>query len=247
MKASKPSSKNARRSSKSGMTPRKKKKADLPKSASGRHSVSALDGASSDELMLVDQVRKVQVERLHKTYGDFFQNPEYTKIAKYFFEQIYGAGNKASRDAAFNKIYEKLSVAVNPKRITRVTQLKQLNELTDELDLKVAREFVKLRKKSAMTLKDFETCYKALKNRSERETQLQLLMETTRFFHKLAHIPLLGFVIKPTQLAAKMLGVEYIMEFFMEGYRSFKSVKNAEPFMVAIEERERAYLEGLLP
>jgi len=221
------------------MARKKKTKAEEPK--------SVLDSASSDEQMVVDQVRKVQVERLRVTYADFFENPEFTKISKYFFEQIYGAGNKASRDAAFNKIYEKLSAAVNPKRITRVTQLKQLNELTDELDLRVARAFMANKKKSAMTLKDFENCYKSLKNKSEREMQLDLLMNTTRFFHKLAHVPLLGFVIKPTQLAAKMLGVEYIMEFFMEGYRSFKSVKNAEPFMQAIEDRERAYLNALLP
>jgi hypothetical protein len=208
---------------------------------------SVLDSATSDELLIVDQVRKVQVQRLHKTYADFFANPEYTKISRYFFEQIYGAGDKASRDAAFNKIYEKLSAAVNPKRIVRVTQLKQLNELTDELDLRVAREFIRSRKKHAMTLEDFEACYKALNNRAERELQLQLLLDTTRFFHKLAHFPMLGFVIKPTQLAARALGVEYIMEFFMEGYRAFKSVKNAEPFMQAIEERERAYLNSLLP
>jgi hypothetical protein len=208
---------------------------------------SVLDSATSDELFVVDQVRKVQVQRLHKTYADFFANPEYTKISRYFFDQIYGAGDKASRDAAFNKIYEKLSAAVNPKRITRVTQLKQLNELTDELDLRVAREFIRSHKKHAMTLEDFEACYKALNNKAERELQLQLLLDTTRFFHKLAHVPLLGFVIKPTQLAARALGVEYIMEFFMEGYRAFKSVKNAEPFMQAIEERERAYINSLLP
>jgi hypothetical protein len=208
---------------------------------------SVLDSATSDELFIVDQVRKIQVQRLQKTYADFFANPEYTKISRYFFEQIYGAGDKASRDAAFNKIYEKLSAAVNPKRIVRVTQLKQLNELTDELDLRVAREFIRSRKKHAMTLEDFEACYRALNNKEEREIQLQLLIDTTRFFHKLAHVPLLGFVIKPTQLAARALGVEYIMEFFMEGYRSFKSVKNAEPFMQAIEERERAYLNSLLP
>lgn len=209
--------------------------------------VPALENATSDELFIVDLVRKVQIDRLRQTYDDYFQNPEYTKIAKYFFEQIYGAGDKASRDAAFNKIYEKLSAAVNAKRITRVTQLKQLNELTDELDLAVARQFMRTHKKHTMTLADFEACYKALDNRDVRMEQLQLLMETTRFFHKLAHIPLLGFVIKPTQFAARALGVEYIMEFFMEGYRSFKSVKNAEPFMVAIEERERAYLDSLLP
>jgi hypothetical protein len=218
---------------------KKKEKAEEPK--------SALDDASSDELFIVDQVRKVQVDRLRQTYDDYFKNPEYTKISKYFFEQIYGAGDKASRDAAFNKIYEKLSAAVNPKRITRVTQLKQLNELTDELDLRVAREFMKSRKKHALTLDDFEACYRALNNKDEREQQLQLLMETTRFFHRLAHIPLLGFVIKPTQYAARALGVEYIMEFFMEGYRSFRSVKNAEPFMQAIEDREREYLNRLLP
>jgi hypothetical protein len=223
---------------------KKKPKASEPKAA---ESASVLDNATSDELFVVDQVRKVQVERLRATYDDYFQNPEYTKIARYFFKQIYNAGNKASRDAAFNKIYEKLSAAVNAKRITRVTQLKQLNELTDELDLKVARIFMKSRKRAAMTLKDFEAAYRTLDNKPERELQLQLLMETTRFFHKLAHVPLLGFVIKPTQLAAKMLGVEYIMEFFMEGYRSFKSVKNAEPFMQAIEDRERAYLDSLLP
>lgn len=208
---------------------------------------SVLDSATSDELFIVDQVRRVQVQRLHMTYADFFANPEYTKISRYFFDQIYGAGDKASRDAAFNKIYEKLSAAVNPRRITRVTQLKQLNELTDELDLRVAQEFIRSRKKHAMTLEDFEACYRALNNKEEREIQLQLLIDTTRFFHKLAHVPLLGFVIKPTQLAARALGVEYIMEFFMEGYRSFRSVKNAEPFMQAIEERERTYLHSLLP
>ena len=222
---------------------KKKSKAAEPASTP----VPALESATSDELFIVDLVRKVQVDRLRQTYDDYFQNPEYTKIAKYFFEQIYGAGDKASRDAAFNKIYEKLSAAVNAKRITRVTQLKQLNELTDELDLAVARQFMRAHKKHTMTLADFEGCYKALDNRAVRMEQLQLLMETTRFFHKLAHIPFLGFVIKPTQFAARALGVEYIMEFFMEGYRSFKSVKNAEPFMVAIEERERAYLDSLLP
>ncbi len=244
------SSKNVRPSSKKKTKEPKKNKDQVifgKKKAKAAEPKSVLDSATSDELFIVDQVRKLQVERLRKTYDDFFQNPEFTKISKYFFEQIYGAGDKASRDAAFNKIYEKLSAAVNPKRITRVTQLKQLNELTDELDLAVARRFMAMKKKSAMTLKDFETCYKALGNKAEREIQLALLMETTRFFHKLAHVPLLGFVIKPTQLAAKMLGVEYIMEFFMEGYRSFKSVKDAEPFMVAIEERERAYLNKLLP
>ena len=117
----------------------RKKKPKAPEEAQAL----ALDSATSDELFVVDLVRKVQVDRLRQTYDDYFQNPEYTKIAKYFFEQIYGAGDKASRDAAFNKIYEKLSAAVNAKRITRVTQLKQLNELTDELDLAVARQFMR--------------------------------------------------------------------------------------------------------
>lgn len=246
-KSARPASK--KKAVKSPKSPKKKKKdmAFGKKKKKVPEQKSVLDLATSDELMVVDQVRKIQVERLRVLYDDYFKNPEYTKISRYFFEQIYGAGNKASRDAAFNKIYEKLSAAVNPKRITRVTQLKQLNELTDELDLKVAREFMRMKKKAVMNLRDFETCYKALNNRAEREQQLQLLMETTRFFHKLAHVPLLGFVIKPTQIAAKMLGVEYIMEFFMEGYRSFKSVKNAEPFMQAIQDREQAYIDKLLP
>lgn len=220
---------------------RKKKEPERPTAT------SALDTATSDELFIVDEVRRVQIERLRQTYADFFANPEYTRISRYFFEQIYGATNKASRDAAFNKIYEKMSAVVNPKRIVRVTQLKQLNELTDELDLKIARQFIRSGKKPPMTLRDFEECYKALNNRAERELQLTLLLETTRFFYKLAHLPMLGFVIKPTQIAAKALGVEYIMEFFMEGYRSFKSVKNAEPFLQAIEQREKAYMDSLLP
>ena len=104
-KASARSSKNVRQNSDMAFGRKKKAKAAETK--------SALEGATSDELFVVDLVRKIQVERLRKTYDDFFQNPEYTKIAKYFFEQIYGAGDKASRDAAFNKIYEKLSAAVN--------------------------------------------------------------------------------------------------------------------------------------
>jgi len=201
---------------------------------------------TAEENEIIDQIRKIQIARLRKTYQDYFENPEYNQISKYFFERVYGGEDKISRDAAFNKIYEKLSAAVNEKRIVRVSQLKQLNELTDELDLQMAQLWAQKNTKRAMTLTDFEACYREMNARPKRELQLQLLMETTRFFHRLAHIPFIGFVIKPTQFAARALGVEYIMDFFLDGYKSFKSVKNAEPFMQAIQEREWAYMTKVL-
>ena len=202
-----------------------------------------LHNITEEESEIIDQIRNLQIARLRKTYQDYFENPEYTQISKYFFERVYGGEDKTSRDAAFNKIYEKLSAAVNEKRIVRVSQLKQLNELTDELDLQMARLWVQKKNQPSMTLVDFENCYREMNERSKRELQLQLLMETTRFFHRLSHIPFIGFVIKPTQFAARALGVEYVMDFFLDGYKSFKSVKNAEPFMQAIQEREWAYME----
>lgn len=195
-------------------------------------------------LILFD-IRREQSERLKETYSDFVYNPEYQKIAHFFFTKIYDTAYKEERDAAFNRLYEKLAQAVGEERITRVTMLKELNELTDDLDLAVAKKHLELFGKKKVNRKSLEEAFARVNREEDRERQVFLLLETTRFFHKLAHLPFLGFVITPTRIAAKMMKIEHLMDFFMEGYYAFKGVKNAEPFFSAVERREREYRKEL--
>ena len=183
-----------------------------------------------------------QITRLRGTYADFVVDDELSRITDYFFSQIYSTADKRKRDDAFNKIYSKMVNTIGYKAAYRATQLKDLNEITDTLD----NAMVKLHQESfsndKITTESYEICYGHESLQDTRQAQIELLVETTRFFHKLAHFPMIQLVIKPTKLAAKALGVEHIMSFFMEGYDAFRSVKDASPFFNAMQEREFSYL-----
>ncbi|MCS6983900.1 MAG: hypothetical protein NZM25_02080 [Leptospiraceae bacterium] len=191
------------------------------------------------------EIRREQTIRLRETYCDFVYNPDYAKVTEFFFSKIYDTSYKDKRDEAFNRLYEKLLAAVGEERITRVTMLKELNELTDELDLAVAQKHQELFGAAKVNRRSYEEAFARTDREEDRERQVFLLIETTRFFHKLAHLPFLGFVITPTKIAARVMKMEHLMDFFMEGYHAFKSVKNADPFFEAVERREREYRHKL--
>ncbi len=191
------------------------------------------------------EIRREQSARLRETYADFVTDPKFTAITNFFFDKIYDTAYKEERDEAFNKLYEKLAAAVGEQRITRVTMLKELNELTDDLDAAVTQKHLDLFHGKKVTRKTFEEAFGKVGRRADRERQVYLLLETTQFFHKLAHVPFLGFIIKPTKFAAKMMNIEHLMDFFMDGYYAFKSVKDASKFFDAVNEREAEYRERL--
>lgn len=194
---------------------------------------------------LLDPIRKEQVSRLKETYKDFMESEEYVKITDYFFSQIYDTQYKDKRDAAFNQLYEKMVSVVGKKRIKRVSELKELNELTDDLDIGLTEIHMERYPNQEVRRESFEHCYFLQNRLDDRKRQIQLLVETTGFFHKLAHIPFLSFVIKPTRLAAKAMGIEHLMHFFMQGYDAFKTVDDASEFLNAVRKRELEYLEYL--
>ncbi|MCB1145834.1 MAG: hypothetical protein KDK41_02925 [Leptospiraceae bacterium] len=194
---------------------------------------------------LLDAIRKEQVARLKETYRDFIESEQYSAVTDYFFDQIYDTQYKDKRDEAFTQLHEKMMAVVGEKRIKRVSQLKELNDLTDELDLDLTNLYAEKFPGQKVEREKYEKCYYWQNRKAEREHQINLLHETTMFFHKLAHIPFLGFVIKPTKLAAKAMGIEHLMDFFMRGYNAFKSVKDASPFLDAVRDREFAYLNAL--
>lgn len=208
------------------------------------HDIEKLKLEEPEVYKVYRDIQQEQVARVQDTYHDLMTSDVYHRIAEYFFSQIYGVNDKVKRDEAFNRIYEKLTRAVGFKRVEKVTMLKELNEITDELDIAITRYHIKHFGRT-ITRETYEKCYVGIDKRSEREYQIELLKTTTQFFHKLAHFPMISLVIKPTKLAAKALGVGYIMDFFMDGYHAFRSVDDPTPFIEAIEKREQEYLDRL--
>lgn len=194
------------------------------------------------EKQFYGELLSFQITRLKGTYADFVADEELSRITDYFFGQIYSTADKRKRDDAFNKIYAKMVNTIGYKAAYRATQLKDLNEITDTLDLGMVKLHREKFPGETISAETYEVCYGDESLQDKRQAQIELLVETTRFFHKLAHFPMIQLVIKPTKLAAKALGVEYIMTFFMEGYDAFRSVKDASPFFNAMQEREFSYL-----
>ncbi len=195
-------------------------------------------------------IRLYQQKRLQETYKDLLESPIYHKVASFFFHQVYPPEGKEKRDQAFMKLLEKMVSVLGEKKVRKLTklfELKELNEITDQFDEEVAR--IHLEKFGEEVKKEtYEKAFQEANKKALREKQIELLLITTSFFHRLAHIPGTGMIIKITQHYAKKLGIEDLMGFFLEGYYAFRSVskKEAEFFLKEIKRREKAYLDKLL-
>jgi len=206
--------------------------------------MQTLSEKSSDTYL---QIKLFQLERLEKTYEDFLSLPEFHKITEFFRKYVYTTRNCEQRNDAFNLVHEKVAGILGEKRIEAATKLKHLNEMTDHLDELMARIHEKLFQNQCVSQSTYEACYVRLENRPERIRQIELLLETTSFSHKLTKFPLLGWGIKMMKFGTKRLGIGFIMEYFEAGYAAFRDIKNIEPFLHEIKKREFCYLNRLLP
>ncbi len=186
-----------------------------------------------------------QIDRLRQTYRDFAESEKYEALTRFFLDEVYSTRNKAERDAAIRKIYEKFKERVGADIAESTKQGIRLNDLTDMLDLLMVKKLEEMGVRNAYTEDEYEEAYYLTDVYKERVEQIQLILSSLRYFHSLSRYRSVGIALTVLRPYALLKGARLLIDFLQEGYRAFRTVGDTREFEEAIRKREMERLDRI--
>lgn len=189
--------------------------------------------AVSDELIIT--VRRYQVSMLKQTYRDLMEDEGLKRLVTFLLDTVYAPENTNTPSEAFQKVYDYFVERPKGKPIAILTDLLELNRLTDEIDRSLAEN---IGKASEITDAAYENALRACNNRNERERHIELFAGCVAALHRLTRHPLNTFMFKVIKLLMSYVGHPKAIKIVEEGYGALLGVEDISRFTGAVEERE---------
>lgn len=184
-------------------------------------------------------VKRFQSERLAATYADLLANPRYREACGFFLEELYGARDFEQRDAETQRVVPKLAKMLPTPAIETLLRAVELDELSEELDVGVARE-VALTDSGEVTADAYARAYVEVGSKSRRERQIGLVDDVGSALDRLARIPMLSTMLGMMKGPAEAWGYGHLHHFLHRGFHAFSKMGGAREFLATIRRRELA-------
>ncbi|PJZ46795.1 FFLEELY motif protein [Leptospira brenneri] len=197
------------------------------------------------------EIVRVQVDRFHLYYYDFFHRNETIEMAKFFFETVYNLDGKEEWESLAFTTYDKVKNMMKEGTRESVERLIELNSLTDELDIRMAELLLskgwKLGKE--MSQDEYFSLFCELDSREIRKKQLEVVLFNLKKFYELAHKPVSAYIIKPAAMMSRFLGVYPLFKKVEQGYYATLPVNQDlfNEFYAMVNEKEWAFLYKAFP
>jgi len=125
-------------------------------------------------LELKRALQSFQQNRLRSTYMDMMENPDYSKMAIFFFEKLYAPEDFSFRDASIKKLHKVLKGAVYKGMVSAISMVIELHELSDDLDDLMVEKMIENGVGPDMTMEQYQDVYRQLDNYDQRVYQIKL-------------------------------------------------------------------------
>lgn len=191
-------------------------------------------------LALKEALQQYQIERLRQTFADIEETPEYTRLAHFFYEEIYGHQDFGFRTEGIKTLHHKLSGLLKGEIIEAMGKVIELNELSDTLDDLMVEKMAEMGIQPPLDERKYQEVYRSLDNYEQRVYQINLLIEVIKEMHHISRMRFIGLSLKVVSKAAHVAGFGKIMDFLYAGYEAFHSAKDIDFFAETIRERELA-------
>jgi len=186
-----------------------------------------------------------QIARLKDTYRDFLVEESYRKLTDFFFSALYSTQDTSKRDRDFKALYDYFRDRLGADVMQAIGKLIELNELTQALDEQMVDRLCSLARSARFTDREYEQGYRDCDNHGPRVEQIRMIVESMRFFHRIAHWPSMGLIVKVIKLTAKLKGAQELGDYLDQGFHAFRSVRDLTRFREAVERRELERLERI--
>ena len=198
-----------------------------------------------------EEVVRVQVERFHEFYAEYFNQKETIPMAQFFFETVYNLEGKEEWESLALSTYAKVKHMLKEGTRESVERLIFLNQITDELDIKLAILLVKKGWKPGdkVSQEEYKLHFKEMGESELRKKQLEVVLFNLKKFYELAHRPISAYIIKPAAAVARMLGVYPLFKKVEQGFYATLPVTKLtfDSFFNSVEQKEWEFLYNSFP
>jgi len=182
-------------------------------------------------------LQEFQALRLERDYSHLAQQRQYSALADFFFNEMYGPKDFAARDTQARRLHQFIHLAPGlSMRDIEVTL--DLLDLTVQLDHELAKVLARMNAPIPFDEAIYEEAYFRADSYQPRVRQVELIGESLRRVHRLTQIPLLGTALNNTKMLAKMMGMGELHRFLRKGYAALVVVDTLEPFLHEVSTRE---------
>lgn len=183
-----------------------------------------------------------QAQRLSITYADLRQDPHCRPAVEFFLNELYGPQDFSTRERAFERAWRLLRRTLPPMLLEVLTAVAELQALTAELDLALARRLPS----AEITPARYLAAYRASSSIAQRTRQIDLILEIGRHLVQAVALPWVERALKVAHWPAHALGFAPLQSFLEHGYAAFAALSDASAFLATIAERERRLMHSLL-
>jgi hypothetical protein len=191
-------------------------------------------------------LRTWQSQRLVQTYADLLADPCSGPACRFFLSDIYAPRDFSQRDHDIERIYAFLLRVMPAPTLQLLSEVVELNHLTNVLDTDLCRVLVdQLGVINTITPERYAAGYRICDNYAVRVRQIDLTTQVLGEVGAGAHLGVVGLAMKLVRGPALRAGWGELYDFLARGYAAFKQLRDVKAFVGTIAQRERRILDQI--
>jgi hypothetical protein len=191
-------------------------------------------------------VRKWQARRLSHSYADLLAHDRYAPACQFFLDDLYSARDFAQRDHDMLQMYDLLRRYVPAALLEPLTLTVQVHALTQKLDARLVEMlFDEMGVTGELTSAVYAQAYRRCDNYAERLEQIELIYRVGQLLEGVVKQPLTGATLALMAVPARRAGWTDLTGFLERGFKAFRHLRGARPFLELVRRRETEYLDRI--
>lgn len=186
-----------------------------------------------------------QSTRLKNTHSDLYNNLNFKNGIDFLLQELYGAEDFSARDRDLERIFPKLIKLLPASLLATVSNLVELNLLTQRLDDALAKNIYILNKGKSLDEFVYISAYRSASPREDRLRQLVLVGRAGELLDRHARNPILRFSLSVSENPAKKSGLHSLHSFLMRGLDAFYRMSDVDLLMQTLIDRESQILSRI--
>lgn len=186
-----------------------------------------------------------QTHRLKATHSDLYNNHNFKDGIDFLLKELYGAEDFSARDRDLERIFPKLVKLLPGSLLGTVSNLVELNLLTQRLDDDLASAIYSHNEGKVIDESVYISAYRVSSPREDRVRQLTLVERAGALLDRHARNPVLRFTLSVSERPAKKSGLDALHGFLMRGLDAFYAMSDVDVLMQTLIDRESQILSRI--
>jgi hypothetical protein len=206
-----------------------------------RRQLDAQLAAAPELAPRLQQLRSWQADRLARTYADLRRDPQLSGGLEFFLTDLYGPQDFTRRNRQLSRAWGYFKRALPSSAVEVLAKAIELEVLTAELDQAMVSQL----SSEPLSGASYAAAYRAVGRPEQRIRQIDLIIGLGEQLGRVVRHAGIGLALRAARTPARAAGLGMLQNFLERGFSGFRQMKDAQPLLGAIREREQQLMQAL--